>query len=70
MLIIGDVLPLFGPFHGHVVQGAAYIETQEVGHNWTIAAGEKSVKKFLLIYYWDTRKRDVLCPPSSDIVKA
>ena len=47
MLVISGVLPPLGRFDGHVVEGAARIETREEGHNWTIAAGEKSVKKFL-----------------------
>jgi hypothetical protein len=46
MPVISGVLPPIAAFSRHVVQGAAYIETQKVGHNWTIAAGQKSVKKF------------------------
>jgi hypothetical protein len=49
MAVISGVLPRLGPFRGHVVVGAACVETQEVGHTGTIAAGEKSVKKFFQV---------------------
>ena len=58
MLVISGVLPPLGRFDGHVVEGAARIETREEGHNWTIAGGEKSVKKFLRI---DSEPRAFMC---------
>ena len=53
MAVIGGVTCRLGPFRGRVVQMAANIETQEVGHDSTIAGGEKSVKKF----FWSTDLR-------------
>ena len=46
MLTGGGITPSLSLFLGHVVKGTACIQAREVIHTWTIAAEEKSVKKF------------------------